>query len=657
MTDDDVLDLVLGKLDGVRQHGGYWMARCPAHEDGKASLSIARGTDHPVLLRCHAGCETPAVLDAIGLSMADVSSRRDEEPAGEWMPGKRRSIAVYDYTDDHGKLLFQVLRSADKNFSQRRPDPSQPSGWAWNLKDVTRVPYRLPRLREAAKAKVADKPVIYIVEGEKDVHAIEAAGGIATCNPGGAGKWRPEFARHFRGVRQVVIVADKDDPGRKHAVQVRDSLNRVGIHSFCIAEAATGKDAHDHLAAGHGLDEFRPVVLGSDTSDSGPLPVPGTPGIADQGRQATSDGSDTSDSDIDAELLAGVRDGAWLHQQSFPPLRWSIPGLIPEGLTLEIGPPKVGKSWLILDLLLAIASGGLALGKIKIGQPRRVLYLALEDSDRRMQDRCRALLGEGQEIPELFSYQTRILPGAVLTTITAWMRRHPDTALIVVDTLGKVMPPTAQGESAYQRDYRVGSALKAQADAVPGLSIVVLHHDRKANADDFVDSVSGTHGLAGAADTIVVLARRRQSPDGSLKITGRDVPEDEYAVTFTEGRAWQLDGDNLGAAAETARKRVDSMHLGGTSAGILAFIRQRPEGVRARDVAEQFGDNAYQYLKRLVDSGQIDKVSRGLYIALSGPSEVSETQVRGPAESDTDSDSCQKPASLWPEGSAGEEAQ
>ena len=122
------------------------------------------------------------------------------------------------------------------------------------------------------------------------------------------------------------------------------------------------------------------------------------------------DTSDGSDSVAGSDLLAGVRDGAWLSTQDFPPLPYAVHGLIPEGLTLEVGPPKAGKSWLTLDLLLAVASGGMALGSIKAGPPRRVLYLALEDGDRRMQDRCRALLGE-PEIPPLFSYLTRIMPG------------------------------------------------------------------------------------------------------------------------------------------------------------------------------------------------------------------------------------------------------
>jgi len=362
----------------------------------------------------------------------------------------------------------------------------------------------------------------------------------------------------------------------------------------------------------------------------------------------TPDGSDSDTGELDARLLSGVRDGTWLTGQDFPPLAYAVDGLIPEGFTLLVGPPKAGKSWLTLALLLAVASGGVALGAIKAAPSRRVLYLALEDGDRRMQDRCRALLGDHEDIPGLFQYMTRLQPGMLLPTLDAWMRRHPDTAMIVVDTLGKVMPPAMNGESAYQRDYRVGTALKSRADSTPGLAVVVLHHDRKATADDFVDAVSGTHGLAGAADTVVVLCRKRQSAEGLLKVTGRDVPEDSYALTIGDGKTWQLEGASLRAAAAAARTREDSQALGDTSVQVLAEVRAHPEGIRAGDLVGRFGKDVYQYLKRLSDDGRIDKVHRGLYIAVSEPSGTSERQVSDPAETD--------PADLLSEADHGEAA-
>ncbi|MCZ7526558.1 MAG: hypothetical protein M5U14_09385 [Acidimicrobiia bacterium] len=95
--------------------------------------------------------------------------------------------------------------------------------------------------------------------------------------------------------------------------------------------------------------------------------------------------------------------------------------------------------------------------------------------------------------------------------------------------------PALNGETTYQRDYRIGAALKALTDDHPGTTVIVNHHDRKASSDDFVDAVSGTHGLAGSADTVVILGRGRHDSTGLVQVTGRDVPEAEYAVTFVEG--------------------------------------------------------------------------------------------------------------------------
>lgn len=249
--DADPLDLLLGKLEAVRQHAGYWMARCPAHEDREASLSIARGTAQPVVLKCHANCDRDAILSAIGLTVADISNPREQNGHSDWTPGGD-AVAVYDYTDEHGQLLYQVCRTADKHFSQRTKGPG--GEWKWKLGDVRRVPYRLPKLIAAVNAG----RTVYVVEGEKDVQAVERAGGVATCNPGGTGStglWaKPGFTVPFRDAH-VVVVADRDEPGRKHAASIADHLRKVA-KSVKVAEAATGKDAADHLAAGYGLDDL-----------------------------------------------------------------------------------------------------------------------------------------------------------------------------------------------------------------------------------------------------------------------------------------------------------------------------------------------------------------------------------------------------------------
>jgi predicted ATP-dependent serine protease len=330
--------------------------------------------------------------------------------------------------------------------------------------------------------------------------------------------------------------------------------------------------------------------------------------VIDYGR----DYPDTQDDEPTPDLLAGLRNGAWLDQQQFPPLCYAVPGIIPEGFTLKVGAPKIGKSWFVLDCALAVAAGGRALGVIPVDK-RPVLYLALEDGDRRIQERCRVLLNR-EPIPADFEYMTRIEAGSLFATITEWIDRCPDAApLIIIDTLGKIMPPSLSGESAYQRDYRIGGQLKRFADQHPGTCVLVNHHDRKAESADFVDSVSGTHGLAGAADTVMTLSRARHDKDGLVMVTGRDVAEGEYAVTFTDGGRWMLDGRTLADAAAVAAQRRATAGVGDRSVEILHFVGEHKGGVRAGEVELKLGKDARRYLSRLADSGRLSRLSRGLY--------------------------------------------
>ncbi len=252
--------------DALRGHGSRrsgpsgWT--CPAHDDRQASLSVAAGTDGKVIINCHAECRPEAVLAALGLEWADLFPQPE---VGTRLP--RAIVATYPYVDERGRPLFEVVRFAPKDFRQRRSDGH--GGWIWNLQGTRRVLYRLPRVLDA----VALRKTIYVVEGEKDVHSLEQAGAVATCNPMGAGKWHGDYAQALAGA-SVVVVSDRDDAGRRHARTVAASLTRVGC-AVQVVEPAEGKDATDHLA-GHTLDEFIPVDL------DGPPPASGGGGtIAD----------------------------------------------------------------------------------------------------------------------------------------------------------------------------------------------------------------------------------------------------------------------------------------------------------------------------------------------------------------------------------------
>ena len=143
----------------------------------------------------------------------------------------------------------------------------------------------------------------------------------------------------------------------------------------------------------------------------------------------------------------------------------------------------------------------------------------------------------------------------------------------------------------------------------------MVHHTRKMSGEDFVDAVSGTQGVAGAADFVLVLSRRRHETGAALAVTGRDVVEAEYAMNTENGR-WTLSGDDLAKAAQAASTLRSTANLGDRSTEVVTFVTGRPEGTRAADVVEHLGldaKTAGTYLRRAEDAGRIGKSARGLY--------------------------------------------
>lgn len=246
MTHDDFLS----HLEGLKRQGSGHVARCPAHEDRKQSLGVHQGDDGRTLVRCYASCTTEQIVAALGLELKDLFEDDDRAP--------NQPEAIYDYVDENGELVQQVLRLPGKSFRQRRPDGA--GDWVWKMEGVERVPYRLPEVLEAISAG----RWVIVVEGEKDADALVAAGATATCNPGGAGKWQDAWAaRYFTGAN-VMIVVDLDEAGKAHAQAVMASLEPYAARVKAVRSLA-GKDAYDHLRAGHGLKEFAPFNLNEIT--------------------------------------------------------------------------------------------------------------------------------------------------------------------------------------------------------------------------------------------------------------------------------------------------------------------------------------------------------------------------------------------------------
>lgn len=286
MNDTIAFNRLADHLASMGVHGRYQggALRVPGlcHDgDAPGTVAIRRGNNGNVVVFCHKCQGNADFLAAIGWTEADcfdeplAEHQRDRPADDTWIPCKERGhkrIAQYLYRNENGTTVHGVTRCDAKCFAQWRPDDTTRSGRRWSLNDkqgnrlVGTVPYRLP---EILKAKAADR-VVFIAEGEKDVHALVDHGLIATCNAGGSGKWTAEHAQHLEGM-DVTIVADRDDKGREHAEAVVETLRGVA-RSVYVVQAKTGKDAADHFAAGHSDAEFIQVWAS--------VPHPGDPAVA-----------------------------------------------------------------------------------------------------------------------------------------------------------------------------------------------------------------------------------------------------------------------------------------------------------------------------------------------------------------------------------------
>jgi 5S rRNA maturation endonuclease (ribonuclease M5) len=237
---------LVGKIEGAKQTSSGWQSKCPAHEDKRASLSIAQGTKG-IILKCHAGCTVDDICAGLKIKVRDLFPvRHAARPALPAFNGKPKIVATYDYADEKGKLLFQVVRFEPKDFRQRAPEKNAPDGWTWKTAGIRRVLFHLPQLISNLKAD-AQTPV-FICEGEKDVLALERENCLATCNAGGAGKWLADYNVALLPAKRIIIIADKDEPGRKHARTVAAALAGDGRTVTVIEVPGDGnKDAADFL--------------------------------------------------------------------------------------------------------------------------------------------------------------------------------------------------------------------------------------------------------------------------------------------------------------------------------------------------------------------------------------------------------------------------
>jgi len=284
-----------------------------------------------------------------------------------------------------------------------------------------------------------------------------------------------------------------------------------------------------------------------------------------------------------------------LANADFPEPAWLVPGILPEeGLVLLAGKPKVGKSWLALDIATGLATGGTVCG-VPAARQVRALYLALEDTPRRLKNRL-AVAGFSPSNNCLIATAWPRLGAGGLELLEKAITEH-GAGVVIIDTLAKLRPREGKITSLYAADYEVLGVLKELADRL-GITVVVVHHLRKAGAEDPLEEVSGTTGLTGAVDTVLILKRGRGEADGTLFITGRDVEESEIALRFHHG-CWQVLGEAREYAMSQERRQL------------LDAIRELGGAAKPKEIAELLGKNhntVKVLLRKLETEGVVNSV-------------------------------------------------
>ena len=430
---------------------------------------------------------------------------------------------------------------------------------------------------------------LYLVKGEPSVWAAQQEGVAAICLCGGEGAApTPELVASLlaAGVTEIRVIYDLDDKGRAGAPKTVAALEAGAID-------ATAYELPSFLGAGGDVDDLHQwegLALGAALARLPPLQTQSSPGA----------GAPTTPTPTIfkfSELLA----------RTFDARRDVVPGLLPEGLTLFGGKAKSGKSWIVLDLSLAIASGGYAFGKYKVEQGD-VLYLALEDNDRRLQSRALKLL-EGQDLQCDFDLATewpRLDMGG-LTALESWLQAHPQRRLLVVDTYIKIRPLRKPGCDIYEEDYKALEGLKALTDKYR-VGLLVTHHQRKASAEDVFDTMIGSGGTTGGVDNLWILARQRGRADAVLHATGRDIEqEQELALKWDPQLArFSVLGDAAAYRMSLERQAVlDEVRAAGDA------------GIGPKDVAEALGvkyNVIKQRMYQMSQDGTLRLLNRGRYV-------------------------------------------
>lgn len=300
--------------------------------------------------------------------------------------------------------------------------------------------------------------------------------------------------------------------------------------------------------------------------------------------------------------------GLELFTAEFPPLKWTVPGIIPEGMSFLAGKPKMGKSLIALDICLSVATNTACFDTLQIETPGAALYISFEDGPRRQQTRLRHMISDMRGIENLHLYYEWPKMGkGGIAQIRDFHAIH-GLKFLVIDTFQLFRPPPGKNGYNYSSDYEHVHVLMKLAQEL-GISILVLHHLRKADAEDIMDTLNGSMGISGGADGILALERKNtQDPNTILHVTGKDIESTKHSLTFDKKRLlWMYDGEN----GEEGNTELQTE--------ILKVLKNSNVSMSPAQIGEKLKikntETVRQNLRRLTKRGEVVNPAYGKYMA------------------------------------------
>lgn len=516
------LELLLSKLPGKKKSGSGWSARCPAHDDRHASLSVSTGDDGRVLLRCHAGCDTAAIVAALGLGLADLFPAKPDAPrakrGGRAYPSAKDAVAALErqhgprsaswtYHDAAGQPVGQVVRWDKPSGKEIRPIARRADGWHIAAMAEPRPLYRLPEVRNA--------PRVIVTEGEKCADAAGSLGFMATTSAGGSQAANKTDWRPLAG-KEVWILPDHDEPGRKYAATVARTLVKLTptpvVRVVMLPALPDHGDIVDWIED-HG-DAAEPDSMRAELETLARAVPPWKPAASvtePRGRW-----------EPDLVCLADVT------PQAVP---WLWYGRIPLGrITLLVGRPGCGKSFVACDLAARISTHthwpDPGFDRAPLGDT--LLICAEDDPADTIRPRLDAAGANCRRVHMLKAAKILEADGnersvafdlSNVDLIRDALDRLPECKLVVIDPIGSYLG----GQVDAHRDNEVRSVLAplAALAAERGVAVLLVCHTRKAVASFADDMALGSRAFVGLARSVLHLMADPDDDKRKLLLPGK----------------------------------------------------------------------------------------------------------------------------------------